>query len=154
FPSEGGGIFNGSETGMEITNSTITDNRAGDGGGIYNAGPMTISDSTISGNATYGLGFGGGIANYATVTLTVSNSTMSGTSPGYGGRIYGNLNMRNTTLAANSASILNIGPALYGNLSASGHNLIGDGTRGSGFAASDLVGTSSSRIDPELGPLE
>jgi hypothetical protein len=40
-----------------------------------------------------------------------------------------------------------------GTLDSQGHNLIGDGTAGSGFADTDLVGTSSNPIDPLLEPL-
>src|SRR5262249_62378314 len=35
-----------------------------------------------------------------------------------------------------------------------GHNPIRDGTGGSGFNASDLVGTDQNPIDPKLGPLQ
>src|SRR5262249_51643875 len=35
-----------------------------------------------------------------------------------------------------------------------GHNLIGNGSRGSGYAATDLVGTAASPIEPKLGPLQ
>jgi predicted outer membrane repeat protein len=65
-----------------------------DGGGIYNQGTLTVSNSTISGNSAtplcddegcYGGGSGGGIYNGE--TLTVSNSTFSGNS-GFGGGIF------------------------------------------------------------------
>jgi hypothetical protein len=39
-------------------------------------------------------------------------------------------------------------------LNSQGHNLIGDGTGGSGFDPTDLVGTSANPIDPLLGPLQ
>jgi hypothetical protein len=35
-----------------------------------------------------------------------------------------------------------------------GHNLIGNGSGGAGFSASDLVGTSLNPLDPRLGPLQ
>jgi hypothetical protein len=35
-----------------------------------------------------------------------------------------------------------------------GHNLIGDGTGGSGYDPTDLVGTADNPIDPLLGPLQ
>jgi hypothetical protein len=41
-----------------------------------------------------------------------------------------------------------------GTLTSLGHNLIGDGSGGSGYAATDLVGTSANPIDPKLGPLQ
>jgi hypothetical protein len=46
------------------------------------------------------------------------------------------------------------GPEGDGRLTSLGHNLIGDGSGGSGYAATDLVGTSASPIDPKLGPLQ
>ena len=46
------------------------------------------------------------------------------------------------------------GPDVFGPLNSLGHNLIGDGSGGSGYAATDLVGTSASPIDPMLGPLQ
>ena len=48
------------------------------------AGRVTVTNSTFSGNS--GGGFGGGIANYA--TMTVTNSTFSGNSATDGGGIY------------------------------------------------------------------
>jgi hypothetical protein len=39
-------------------------------------------------------------------------------------------------------------------LNSQGHNLIGDGTGGSGYDPTDLVGTSDNPIDPKLGPLQ
>ena len=41
-----------------------------------------------------------------------------------------------------------------GALNSQGHNLIGDGTGGSGYTSTDLVGTSARPIDPLLGPLQ
>ena len=46
-----------------------------DGGGIWNAGTLTISNSSISGNYTRPGGVGGGIFN--TGTLTIGDSTLS-----------------------------------------------------------------------------
>ena len=65
---------------------------------------MTLSNSTVSGNATeYG---GGGIASGYSGTLEIINSTFSGNSASYGGGIfnYGNgLTVTNSTLSGNSA---------------------------------------------------
>jgi hypothetical protein len=74
--------------------------RNGSGGGIINGGTLTISNSTISGNAAF---FGGGIFNSG--TLTISNSTLSGNTAHYGGGIrnQGKLTINNSTLAQNSA---------------------------------------------------
>ena len=49
------------------------------------------------------------------------------------------------------------GPDLSGAFTSHGHNLIGDGTGGTGFTDGvngDMVGTSANPIDPKLGPLQ
>ena len=82
------------------------------GGGIFNNGTLTVSNSAFSGNSANGTGGrsggggrGGGIFNYG--TLTVSNSTFSGNSAsgGGGGGIYnyGTLTVSNSTFSGNTA---------------------------------------------------
>lgn len=96
---------------VEIAGLTITGGRGGIvqfgvptvtlGGGIANAGTLTLTNSTISGNSA--ANFGGGINNLG--TLTVSNSTISGNSSGRGGGIEngGLLTLTNSTISGNSA---------------------------------------------------
>jgi len=98
-------------SGLTIRNGKFSVNRFGSpGGGIRNAGTLTVNDSTISGNAARG---GGGIANFG--TLALSNSTISGNTafaggPGvsYGGGIYNNnagtLTVKNGTISGNAAA--------------------------------------------------
>jgi WD40 repeat protein len=94
--------------------------------------------STISGNQVRGentaYGYGGGIAN-----LLYDNCTS------------GMLILGNTILAGNSAGSA---ADLFGSLTDLGHNLIGIGDGGSGYADTDLVGTASNPLDPRLGPLQ
>ncbi len=142
----GGGILNDGT--LTVSNSTISGNWAGgfsSGGGIANSGMASISNSTISGNSSSL--FGGGMFNEG--TLTVSNSTISandGFMEGGGIRMFaGTLHMRNSILAGNTARS---GPDLFGSLTSSGYNLIGNTEGGSGFRRSDLL-----NIDPRLGPL-
>jgi streptogramin lyase len=80
---------------------------AANGGGIYNAGTLTVLNSTLSGNSA--LNDGGGIYNYKG-TLRVENCKLSGNwaSGSYdaGGGIYnyaGSLTVQNSTLVGNSA---------------------------------------------------
>jgi len=90
---------------------TITGGLAGSGGGIYNAGTLTVTNSTISGNGTEdSLGYpsaGAGIANVG--TLTVANSTIDGNmaADSAGGGIFndagGTLTVTNSTIANNIA---------------------------------------------------
>jgi hypothetical protein len=172
--TNGGGIFNAGT--LTITASTDRNNSGFNGGGILNGGTLTVTDSTLSGNSANG---GGGIFNLSGGRATVTNSTLSGNSArGPGGGIYnpnfGTLtvtssnfadvaggvfgdnplsitNFRNTIIAGNTASSA---PDLNGSLHSQGHNLIGNGTGGSGFVATDLVGTAAHPIDPKLGPLQ
>ena len=70
---------------VSISGVTIQNGSGGEGGGIYNIGTLTLTNSTVSGN-TAGAN-GGGIYNYSTMTIT--NSTVSGnTAPVSGAGIY------------------------------------------------------------------
>jgi hypothetical protein len=174
----GGGIYNSGGT-ATVTNSTISGNSTAgfqDGGGILNGGTLTVTNSTISGNSA--ANYGGGIDNYLG-TVTVTDSTISSNSANDGGGIWtsAGLTVTASTLSGNSARDLGGGvdlisssratlqnvlvagnsapssPDVAGSLTSQGHNLIGDGTGGSGFDPTDLVGTSANPIDPLLGPL-
>ena len=85
------------------------------GGGIYNNGTLTVTNSTFSGNSALS-GSGGGIFSYG--LLTVTNSTFSDNSAGYNGGgianvcdltfsscalISGTLTVTNSTFSDNSA---------------------------------------------------
>jgi hypothetical protein len=114
----GGAIYNDHSM-LTISNCTVSDNSAGNGGGgIFNDGAsgsamLTISDSTLSGNLAHN---GGGILSYGFnggATMTISNSTLSGNSADGGGGILNNgfngsvtATISNSTLSGNSASVL------------------------------------------------
>jgi CSLREA domain-containing protein len=76
--TNGGGIYNDGT--VTVTNSTIRDNTAtGSGGGIANDGTVTVTSSTIRDNTATGsaaTGSGGGIANSG--DMTVTSGTISG----------------------------------------------------------------------------
>src|SRR5262249_47904347 len=157
--NRGDGIYNNCGGTATVSSSTLSGNRGG--GGIYNLGTLTVSNSTLSGNPD------GGIINFDTLTvsnstlsgntdhgiynysgmLTVSNSTISGNTANVGGGIYsyaGGVNLRNTILAGNTG----YAPDLFGPLTSSGYNLIGNTSGGSGYAPTDLL-----NVNPLLGPL-
>src|SRR5207302_6282833 len=82
---DGGGIYN--QGMLSTTQSTFSGNSALAGGGIYNwIGTVTLSNDTLSGNHA-DLGNGGGIANYGGALL-LGNVTLSSNAAAYGGGIY------------------------------------------------------------------
>jgi hypothetical protein len=157
----GGGIFNNGGT-ATVTSSTLSGNHAGtflvgvSGGAIENdSATLTIINSTLYGNfadSDSRPGNGGAI-NTSNGIVTLYNSTLSGNAATHGGgmRIGGTVITRDTIVAGDSSPF---SPDIEGNLASQGHNLIGDGTGGSGFTNTDLVGTSGNPIDPMLGPLQ
>ena len=78
----GGGICmyngNGSSAKGTVSNSTLSGNSAFNGGGVYNDGVLTVSDSTLSGNLQDPNGLGGGIYNFQDGTLTLNNTIVAG----------------------------------------------------------------------------
>ena len=126
----GGGIYEAAGTQLTLTNSTVSNNTAGNlqdfgeqapsqGGGIYNAGgQLTLTNSTVSGNQVNeyggateygGVATGGGIYNNSPGNLIVQNSTISGnTSTGQGGgiaNIGGVLIVGDSTIGGNTATL-------------------------------------------------
>jgi hypothetical protein len=81
---DGGGIYN--EGTLTVSNSIFSGDSAGfGGGGIYNAGPLSVNNCVFSGNSAE---TGAGILADGS-TLTVNNSNFSGNSAVYsGGGIY------------------------------------------------------------------
>ena len=100
-----------------LTDCTIAGNSAsgGDGGGIYNNGPLTITSSTISGNSVSGGGDGGGIANEDNMSMTDCTLSGNSVSGGSGGGIdnEASLTMTQCTVIGNSASGLTAGGGIY-----------------------------------------
>lgn len=114
----GGAIFNSGTA--KVTNSTLTNNHAGNGGGILNGGTLEVTNSTLSSN--FGSSNAGGILNNG-VTAKITNSTLSNNfANASGGGIVnssGGLEINNATLSNNSASngggIFNLGNVIFKN---------------------------------------
>ena len=111
----GGGIFNAGA--VTVTSSTISGNSAGSGGaggGIYNSdfGELTVTESTISGNVAFN---GGGIVNSNNGTVTVIQGTISGNLASVGGggifNAVGTLTVIQSTISANLAG--SVGGGIY-----------------------------------------
>ena len=101
--TSGSGIDNSGT--LTVTDSTISDNASNDaGGGISNSGTLTVADSTISDNSARRNG-SGGINNSGTATIT--DSTISDNSAGFGGGISneGELTAENCTFDDDLASL-------------------------------------------------
>ena len=100
---DGGGLFNAGE--LTLTTSTVSGNTGLSGGGLFNAdtGKLTLTTSTISGNnLVEGEGFGSGLFNAGTAILM--HSTVSGNLGDFGVGLFniGMLTLENTTVTDNA----------------------------------------------------
>ncbi len=158
-----GGAVSTEPTGsMNIDDSTLTGNSAGEyGGAVENRGYSSIEGSTISGNhADPSLGFGGGIYQSGNDILYVVESTVAANTAAGGGGI-GNsstsdVDINGSIVAGNLALVHIYGPDplptdLGGEFGASS-SLIqspGESAITTSVPNSNVIGQ-----DPELGPLE
>ncbi len=105
--NDGGGVYNAGD--LTLKNVVVRNNQAADdGGGIRNNGTITIIDSTIADNKSVGetdTSGGGGLINTGTLA-TIINSTFSGNTAKNGGAIRNDttLQLINSTLSGNTAS--------------------------------------------------
>lgn len=109
----GGGVYVGEKCSFTMDGGTITGNTAtaGNGGGIYiyfNAGNVSISNATITGNkasATGNTSYGHGGGIYSERGVTVKNVTITGNNSTFeGGGIYGKgaITLTDATVTDNS----------------------------------------------------
>ncbi len=102
--AQGGAIVNNGT--LHILNSTLSDNEAtGDGGAIYNAGTLTVEQSTLKGNTA--TGDGGAIYNSGDNAQTsLVSSTLYNNTAANGGALFINKYafIQNTTLSGNTAN--------------------------------------------------
>ena len=126
---------------------------SGSGGGLFNNGTVTISNSTFADNSASASGYttlvgGGGLVNNGG-TVTISNSTFAGNSaPGLaGGGLYnynGTVTISNSTFSGNSAKVY--GGALYtvyGTINISNSTLSNNSAGGLGGGISLNGGTAA-----------
>ncbi len=137
-------VINQATTGIDNTGTLLVDSSTVTGSasaGIDNeSGSLTLINSTVGGNAGDGIDLLSG-------TAALTNGTVSG-NEGYGVSCESGVTLYNTLVAGNGGV-----SDVIGAFTSLGHNLIGVGDFGSGFGRSDLVGTSTSPIDPKLGTL-
>lgn len=138
---EGGGIANLKQATLTILRSTIANNSVwgiysypnNNGGGIYNAGSLSVQQSNIVGNGASSDGggvYGGGIFQEVAIVRNGAGS--------HGGGLYGLGDLTNVTLSHNRVSEFGIGAGGYGcgelrNVTIS-NNHTGDFGRGGGIA--------------------
>ncbi|MCP4046737.1 MAG: hypothetical protein GY732_12215, partial [Gammaproteobacteria bacterium] len=102
----GGGIYARSSSSVSLANSTVSNNSASYGGGIFAwSSSVSLANSTVSNNSA---SFGGGISAHNS-SVSLANSTVSNNSASnWGGGIYANIgssvSLANSTVSNNSAS--------------------------------------------------
>ena len=125
----GGGFLNiGSNSAATISNSTLTDNRATNGGAVYNNGILSLVNNTISGN----------------IAGTLGSSIVSAAG--------GTVNVLNTIIGIDTASNVT---SLSGAFNSLGNNIVTDARNSTGFTNavnSDQV-SDNNAINPLLGSL-
>ena len=151
---QGGGIRNAGT--LTLENCTLRDNEAAeDGGAIANLphANATLTNVTLSGNTAQR---GAGIANSGSLLLfstTIAANTATSTAGGIINLAGGTTRAKNTLIATNTADI---GPDLNGAFASDGNNFIGNPSSSTGFnrdVAGNKVGTPEQPLDPNLAPL-
>ena len=142
----GGGIYNNGV--LTITNGTLAGNTAEDlGGGIYNNGVLTIANSTLAGNTSENLG--GGIFNDRAF-ITVTGSTLCENSAKYdGGGIFGvqcQASITHSTVSANSARGGGGIAVIYGTLTLTHSTVSANSAHRGGRGGGILIGRSTATI--------
>ena len=147
---DGGGVLQvllvNSGASLNLANLAITRGfSAGNGGGVYSTGALTVSNCNFSSNTAH---FGGGVfADHS--ALTVTNSTFDSNSAAHGGALYGfgdthgggsTLNITNTTISHNSAGS---GCGVYndGGTANVTSSTFSDNSSGDGCGIANSVGT-------------
>ena len=173
----GRGLINGDNGRMVLNGCTISSNAlSGSAGLILGAGVNNVASSsvlimtncTVSGNTLTATGTGrsqgAGINNQGAATVigcTICKNSVSANNflAFYGGIYSGNsisLTVGNTIVAGNLGNFYDTsGPDDCRHFSVDlGYNLIGATNDAAGWAASDILGSAATPLDPKLGPLQ
>jgi hypothetical protein len=170
----GGNVLIQSPIFVEMRACRVTHGEASEGGGIWNAGTLYISECTVDGNTTAGAG--AGLANHAAGTISALNCTIASNSSGdqNGVAIFnnGSLTLNSCTVASNTISLaagravrnqntaviantiiasncFGNGTDVSGAFISSGYNLIGVINNSTGFGATG----DQLNANPLLGPM-
>ena len=171
--ASGGGIYHragnlGIARGVFVNNRVTKTSSGGSsatGGAIAAIDPLSMSNSTISGNRVEGIDYAGGGGLLATDSAVLTNVTITQNAiqadptvfaDGGGVRIIlGGLDMTNSIIAGNTST--SESPDCSGNIVSSGYNLIGNNadctyTAGTGDIVGDVNGGGAA-VNPILGTL-
>ena len=139
YPSSGGGIYNAGT--LAITNSTISSNSAQDlGGGVYNEGTLTLTRGVVEGNDSGSAG--GGLYNDG--TLTITESTIAGNTAYICGGVvnnYGTLTIADSAISDNSSEYGGGITNTYGTLTISNSIISGNYTENYGGGIGNYGGS-------------
>jgi CSLREA domain-containing protein len=111
----GGGIYNGPRCTLSISRATIADNQSSYGGGIFNYGTLSFTNSSITGNRAWKLG--GGVDSrpqsstdqVSIIGTTISANTVTNTPQETGGMTgSGRLIIQNSLFTGNTGVALKI----------------------------------------------
>ena len=148
YAKEGGGIFNDSYSTLQVSSSTIEGNFSQAGGGLMNYGSGNLINTTLSNNSANGENYlhGGAIQNWEQLQI-IQCTIAENSAIGGGGGISndGTVSMVNTIVAGNVGGNCHLAVDIV----SQGHNLDSDNTCGLTTLQTDLR-----NIDPQLGPLQ
>lgn len=144
-PSNGGCIIVAAGGSLVLTDSTVTDCHAQNGGAIYSEGSVTLTDSVVS-NSTSGFTGGGihsgGFSGPASASLSVSGSRILGNRGPLGAGIAitrGSFSMTDSEIAGNEGeiggglSLSGSGPIVVAGSTISGNTATHSASRGGGL---------------------
>lgn len=143
FNAFGGAILNDGGA-VTVTNCTLTNNSAVNGGAIADFGSLTVSGSTLSGNSA---GLGGAIS--ITGAATVTGSTISNNSAGgVGGGVFffsGTLALSGSTLSGDTSSLGGAIVNQFGAMTITSSSFVND-SASAGGGAMFLFGASTTFV--------